>query len=133
MVSVRGVHPLKANDAFPPVSDFPRFRKFSQVSPFPKQNFSFHPPKISDEIFSHSLKISNLPLFSQNSDIFPLFRKTSFSLCSLHSPCLHSVCGRIYVIFSSPYFDNDAFMHHHHAIHATGRPWSQWTLSQLLT
>ena len=40
----------------------------------------------------------------------------SFDLCAF---CL------IYVFFSFPYFDHDAFMHHTIHVGPTGRPWGQ--------
>ena len=125
--TLRGVHPPWDHDAFSPRFRFPPiFEKFSDsVENFP--NFSssrnFFPIFIRKNFwwpfFSHRPQITDSPLcFPCFGTLFPLcFAKIIISpLLSKLPPCFWNI-NLLFTCFLCisfpPYFDHDAFMHHH--------------------
>ena len=106
---MQGRPPPKANDAFTHISHFPlyfrvweNFHKFShfwKIYPTLKKIFSFHPSQFMMTPFGHSLRFFQFPYFRKNATFPPVSFNLPVFTC--------------FTCFSfSPYFDNDAFMHH---------------------
>ena len=128
----RGVHPSKANDAFPPcfrfspISDnFSESKKHFPVSPFFNKILSLS-TKNSHDFFSiswviHSKFVTFHPISTEFIHFLPISQKTQFSPIFTFPLFLFNLCLLPSLrVLSSPCFDHDAFMHH--AIHLLDTP-----------
>jgi len=131
----RGVHTPWGNDAFLPVSHFPLFPKkisdsaenFPDLT-FSQKKFRFSSAKISDNLLSLTTNFE-FPLYFPCFDSFsPLISGNfSFPLTFAKFPpdFIKLTCFYIlYMYFVSPYFYQDAFMHHTmHVLDASDGRW----------